>query len=61
MYTANANISEWYNACSAGGALAYPYGNTYEPEACDGRDYAEAGTPAKTGLSVVVEYAAIVC
>jgi formylglycine-generating enzyme len=46
MYAANASISEWYNACSAGGALAYPYGNTYEPSACNGRDFAEAGTPS---------------
>src|SRR5262249_37297314 len=31
--------SEWYNACSAGGTLAYPYGVTYAGTACVGTDY----------------------
>ncbi len=32
--SADATESEWYNACSQGGKLAYPYGGTYEPQTC---------------------------
>ena len=28
--TADANKSQWYRACTNGGAYAYPYGNTYQ-------------------------------
>ncbi len=28
--------SQWFNACSHGGTLAYPYGNQYEPTWCNG-------------------------
>jgi formylglycine-generating enzyme required for sulfatase activity len=35
---ANALHSEWYNACSAGGTLAYPYGNAYVGSACNTGD-----------------------
>ena len=31
--------SEWYNACSAGGAKAYPYGDIYNGGTCVGQDY----------------------
>jgi formylglycine-generating enzyme required for sulfatase activity len=31
---AKANLSEWYNACSAGGAVTYPYGNAFDVHAC---------------------------
>jgi hypothetical protein len=34
----DATQSEWYNACSSGGANTYPYGNTYGPTTCDGHD-----------------------
>ncbi len=30
----NANVSEWYNACSQGGTLPYPYGDAYDEEKC---------------------------
>lgn len=30
--------NEWYAACSASGARAFPYGSTYEPTACNGLD-----------------------
>lgn len=33
---ATASISQWYAACSALGARAYPYGSTYDPAACNG-------------------------
>jgi Sulfatase-modifying factor enzyme 1 len=32
--------SEWYNACSSGGAYSYPYGNGYDPKGCNTYDYA---------------------
>lgn len=35
--------SAWFNACSAGGTLTYPYGDTYSGTACVGNDY--DGTP----------------
>lgn len=31
---ANPAASEWFNACSAGGTRAYPYGDTFDPSAC---------------------------
>lgn len=41
--TSDPNVSEWYNACSAGGSRQFPYGGAYEPTACNGRDL-DAGT-----------------
>jgi formylglycine-generating enzyme required for sulfatase activity len=32
---ADPTTSQWYAACSAGGTLAYPYGNTPEDNACN--------------------------
>lgn len=31
--------SQWFNACSQGGARRYPYGGTYDEEACNGLQY----------------------
>ncbi len=31
--------SEWYNACSSGGEYRYPYGDVYDPQACNTYDY----------------------
>jgi formylglycine-generating enzyme required for sulfatase activity len=36
---ANAMTIEQYHACTGGGARTYPYGNTYDPRACNGPDY----------------------
>jgi formylglycine-generating enzyme required for sulfatase activity len=33
---ADASASEWFNACSASGTRAYPYGNTFATTACNG-------------------------
>jgi formylglycine-generating enzyme required for sulfatase activity len=30
---------EWFNACSRGGARAFPYGATYDSQACNGADF----------------------
>jgi formylglycine-generating enzyme required for sulfatase activity len=32
--------SQWYNACSQGGKMKYPYGNEFKPEACVQKDSA---------------------
>ncbi len=32
----NASVSQWYAACSAGGQDAYPYGDTYHGQTCNG-------------------------
>lgn len=44
-------IDEWVNACSGGGARAYPYGATYQGAVCDGLDYGQASSIA-VGLAV---------
>jgi formylglycine-generating enzyme required for sulfatase activity len=31
------------SACSAGGAHAFPYGDTYDPSACNGKDFPDGG------------------
>ncbi|MEZ4221580.1 MAG: SUMF1/EgtB/PvdO family nonheme iron enzyme [Polyangiaceae bacterium] len=38
-----ANDSQWYNACSQGGKTLYPYGDTYDPQACEGADVSKGG------------------
>jgi len=35
--------SQWHNACTQGGKTIYPYGDTYDPLACEGRDAAKDG------------------
>jgi formylglycine-generating enzyme required for sulfatase activity len=41
-------LSQWFAACSSGGSLQYPYGNTFDPNACGGQvvqsSIAEVGT-----------------
>jgi formylglycine-generating enzyme required for sulfatase activity len=36
---ADATKSQWYAACSNGGATVYPYGNIYLPGACNNEDF----------------------
>ena len=31
--------SQWYAACSKGGLYQYPYGNSFDPLKCNGREY----------------------
>jgi len=42
--------SEWFNACSLGGTLAYPYGNTYDETACSPDE-----APPPVGSSLMCE------
>jgi formylglycine-generating enzyme required for sulfatase activity len=39
-------VSQWFNACSRGGTKAYPYGSSYDPQACVSEPY-DAGGSAK--------------
>jgi formylglycine-generating enzyme len=48
---ADANQSQWFNACSSGGAQAFPYGDTYDKTRCNGSDSGLAKT-APTGSLV---------
>ncbi|MDI1476029.1 SUMF1/EgtB/PvdO family nonheme iron enzyme [Polyangium sp. y55x31] len=36
--------SQWFSACTHGGAMPFPYGSTYDPNACNGAD-AKYGAP----------------
>jgi len=40
---ANAQTSQWYNACSQGGTTEYGYGNTYAEGACPGNENPPVG------------------
>ena len=47
---ANAALSEWYFACSGGGIVAYPYGNTFDVTVCGGNrttNVQAVGTPTQ--------------
>jgi len=48
---ADATLSQWYRACSSGGADTYPYGNTYQATYCDGADYGTYQTVAGGSLA----------
>jgi formylglycine-generating enzyme required for sulfatase activity len=43
----NASLSQWLYACTDGGAHAYPYGDTFDPNACGGQ--AAQSTIAEVG------------
>jgi formylglycine-generating enzyme required for sulfatase activity len=40
---ANVAKSQWYYACTAGGARVYPYGNAYDGTLCDDYEYDAGG------------------
>lgn len=46
----DAQQDEWFNACSAEGANAYPYGSAYQATTCNGVDAANGGPIAWTSL-----------
>lgn len=57
---ADAKKSQWFNACSKGGALNYPYGNGYEEKACNGNKHGadavvEAGSLASCEVSGIFD------
>lgn len=45
---ADASKDEWFSACSSGGTHTYPYGDTYQAQACNGLD-AGHEAPVSTG------------
>ena len=53
----NAGASQWYAACSSGGATTFPYGNLFNPLACNGPEkllldtVAVATLPACAGVT----------
>jgi formylglycine-generating enzyme required for sulfatase activity len=48
------NTDEWYYACSKGGTLQYPYGASYDADACNSSDTG-VGTTWKPGSQVTCE------
>jgi formylglycine-generating enzyme required for sulfatase activity len=40
---ADPQASQWMNACSAAGTRVFPYGATYDPAACNGKDFPDGG------------------
>ena len=40
----NPSQSEWFAACTAGGARQFPYGSDYQPSTCNGGDVTPNGT-----------------
>jgi formylglycine-generating enzyme required for sulfatase activity len=46
----DAQKDEWYAACSAAGTLTYPYGNTFQPQACNTLDFGQTGS-VRVGLA----------
>jgi len=51
---ANPTASQWYNACSHGGAWTYPYGTAYQPTACNTLDNG-VGATVPVGSKVTCE------
>ena len=47
-----AENSEWFNACSALSAHAYPYGDAYAPQECFGADAFSGSTPGPQDVNV---------
>ena len=45
----NANVSEWYRACSKADTRTYPYGSAYDPSACNGPNDAGVGKLVDVG------------
>lgn len=47
----DAGTSQWHNACTGGGQTVYPYGDSYEPEACNGEDAGHDATVPVASLA----------
>ena len=55
----NAAVDQWFAACSAFGANIYPYGNVYDPLACNGPDRDGGIAPAGESPRCVADDAGI--
>jgi formylglycine-generating enzyme required for sulfatase activity len=51
--------SQWYVACSKGGTQVFPYGNTYDGQACNGEAYGAGATVSVGTLPTCQSYAGI--
>lgn len=49
---AEATGDQWYNACSGGGKNTFPYGDSYEADACNGYDNPETGCNSSQSCSM---------
>jgi formylglycine-generating enzyme required for sulfatase activity len=47
----NATKSQWFNACTSGGQNDYPYGDTFDGQACNGDDKGVGSTVSAGSLS----------
>lgn len=59
---ANANLSQWYNACSSNGTNTYPYVGAYQATTCNGGDLAKNTTTvvgSLTGCQAPAPYAGV--
>jgi formylglycine-generating enzyme required for sulfatase activity len=56
---ADEDESEWFNACSDGGALVFPYGGSYQPLTCVGDDYDGVAGDGAADEAVAVGAAAL--
>ena len=59
---ANATMSQWYNACSSGGANTYPYAGAYQTTTCNGSDWGKDTTMvvgSLTGCQASSPYAGV--
>ncbi len=62
---ANANLSQWYNACTSGGVNKYPYGINFSATDCNGQEHWTTGIPATlavgslAGCQAAVPYAGV--
>jgi formylglycine-generating enzyme required for sulfatase activity len=48
---ADATKSQWFNACSAGGTKAWPYGTVFAPTACNGEAFGAGGPVTVASLA----------
>ena len=46
---ANASLSQWYNACSSNGVNDYPYGDSYDGDACNGYEWVQEYATVEVG------------
>lgn len=52
---ADAKASQWYAACSKGGAQQFPYGDSYQPSSCVGLDSSTDVHPSPVANTVACE------
>jgi formylglycine-generating enzyme required for sulfatase activity len=51
-------VSQWYYVCSQGGKTKYPYGDAYDPKACEGLDATKLPADSATQQAPITEVGA---